>query len=255
LKRFCKDRPNGLMADSATWADDAKNSEKTGDWHFIDIPLSVSAGDAMNWCKPEPDGKPGCIVSAIDYELAILRDKTQPVRVRAKALRYVIHFVGDLSQPLHASDNHDQGGNCTEIRFFSDQKPQNLHAIWDYAIIAREFETTRETQAQYAKELDERFARSWPLWGESKIDILAWTWDSHTLASTVTYADLKPAIPIAPLSAGLADRAECTAERATVAALHISVGDAYFGLARPVIREQLAKGGYHLAGLLNQTFQ
>jgi hypothetical protein len=255
LKRFCRDRPNDLMADSATWADDAKNTEKTADWHFIDIPLSVSAGDAMNWCKPEPDGKPGCIVSAIDYELAILRDKTQPARVRAKALRYVIHLVGDLSQPLHASDNHDRGGNCTEIRFFSEAKPQNLHAIWDYEIVARDLEATRETQPQYARELDERFARNFPLWGQAKADILAWTWDSHTLASTVSYADLKPAIPAAPLNAGLADQAGCTAERATVAALHISVGDAYFSLARPVIREQLAKGGYHLAGLLNQTFQ
>src|SRR5580704_6130260 len=69
LSRFCKDRPNDLMADSATWADDARNIEKTAEWHYIDIPLAVRAGsDVMQWCKPTADGKPGCIVSAIDYE-------------------------------------------------------------------------------------------------------------------------------------------------------------------------------------------
>src|SRR5580704_249434 len=88
LSRFCKDRPNDLMADSATWADDVRNVEKTGDWHFIDIPLAVNTGsDIMKWCVPV-DGKPGCIVSAIDYEWALLRDRSQPAPVRARALRY-----------------------------------------------------------------------------------------------------------------------------------------------------------------------
>src|SRR5271157_1467643 len=50
LNRFCKDRPSDLMADSATWADDVKNTEKTGDWHFIDIPRAVTSGDAAKWC-------------------------------------------------------------------------------------------------------------------------------------------------------------------------------------------------------------
>jgi hypothetical protein len=263
LSRFCKDSPNDLMADSATWADDARTVEKTADWHFIDIPLGAGADsnekDAMRWCKPA-ESRPGCIVTALDYEWGLLRDKGQPARVRAKALRYVIHFVGDLSQPLHAADNRDRGGNCTAVRFFSEEKPENLHAIWDYKIIARDLDATQATQAQYAKNLDESFARDWPSWGESKlgeskIDILAWTWESHALASAVSYAELKPPIPIAPPTAGLADQAACTAGRASTAALHISIDDEYVGHALPVIREQLAKAGYRLAGLLNQTFK
>ena len=251
LNRFCKDRPADLMADSATWADDARNIEKTAEWHYIDIPLAVQTGSGvMKWCKPAPDGKPGCIVSAIDYEWALLRDKSQPAAVRAKALRYVIHFLGDLAQPLHAVDNHDRGGNCTGIRFFSQEKPENLHAIWDYKILARELEARKATQVQYAKTLDEDFVRS-----ESKTDVLAWAWESHTFAATVTYADLKPPIPIASPNSGLADDAACTAGRAAVAAEHISIDDEYVSHALPVIREQLVKAGYRLAGLLNQTFQ
>jgi hypothetical protein len=248
LSRFCKDRPNDLMADSATWADDARNIEKTGDWHFIDIPLAVNAAsDVMKWCKPV-DGKPGCIVSAIDYEWALMRDKSQPAPVRAKALRYVIHLVGDLSQPLHATDNHDRGGNCTEINFFSEAKPENLHAIWDYKIIERNLAAEKMTQAQYARSLDEGF-------NESKIDVLAWTWESHALASNVVYADLKPPIPIAAAALGTADQAACNTERQAVAALHIAIDGEYVGHALPVIRVQLAKAGYRLASLLNQTFK
>jgi hypothetical protein len=244
LNRFCKDRGNDLMADSATWADDARTIEKTGDWHFIDIPLAIRGDgrDVMKWCGD------GCIVSAIDHEWALLRDKSEPAPIRAKALRYLIHFVGDLAQPLHASDNHDRGGNCTEIRFFSDEKQENLHAIWDYKIIARDLEARKMTQAQYASGLDERFS-------ESKIDIPAWTWESHALASDVAYGNLKPPIPIASPTSGTADQAACAAGRAAVGALHISIDDEYVNRALPVIRQQLAKAGYRLAALLNQTFQ
>jgi hypothetical protein len=260
LNRFCKDRPDDPMADAATWADDARNGEKTGDWHFIDIPLSVRAESApgnnlMKWCPPSADGKPGCIVSAIDYEWGILRDKNQPAAARAKALRYVIHFIGDLSQPLHASDNHDRGGNCTEITFFAQEKPENLHAIWDYKILARDMEGKNATQPEYAKELDTSFTARWPVWGAAKPDVPAWTWESHKLAQTITYASLKPQIPIASASAGLADTPACNTGREAIAALHISIGQEYADRAIPVIREQLAKAGYRLAGVLNQTFQ
>ena len=259
LSRFCRERPNDLMADAATWADDARTIEKTAEWHFIDIPLAVHAvaaqqSDAMGWCKPGPDGKPGCIVSAIEHEWAILRDQNQPAAERAKALRYVIHFVGDLSQPLHAVDNHDRGGNCTAISFFSQEKPENLHAIWDFGILARDIAAKKATEAQYARFLDESFLREWQAWGGSRVDVLAWTWDSHTLASAVVYGDLKPQIPVGPAEE-IKDQAACSAEREAVAALHISINGDYAGRALPVILEQLAKAAYRLAGLLNQTFQ
>jgi hypothetical protein len=249
LNRFCKDRESDLMADSATWADDARMIERTGEWHFIDIPLAIhplasygDGEDVMKWCGG------GCIVSAIDHEWALLRDKNQSAAVRAKALRYLIHLVGDLAQPLHASDNHDRGGNCTEIRFFTDEKPENLHAIWDYEIIARDLHARKMTQAEYASGLDGPFS-------ESKIDIPAWTWESHALAFEVAYGNLKPPIPISSATSGTADQTACAAERAAVGALHISIDDEYTRQALPVIREELAKAGHHLAALLNQTFQ
>lgn len=249
LNRFCKDRPNDLMADAATWADDARNIEMTGDWHFIDIPRAFKDGDATKWCKPSGD-KPGCIVTAIDYEWSILRETRQPAAARAKALRYVIHFIGDLSQPLHATDNHDRGGNCTAMTFFSEETPQNLHAIWDYKIIQRDLEVRRTTKADYARSLDKEFPQS-----EPKIDVIGWAWESHRLASDVAYGDLNPGIPVASPSEGTADQAACNAERTSTAALHISIDDGYVSRVLPVIREQLTSAGFRLAALLNHTFQ
>jgi hypothetical protein len=265
LNRFCKDRPADLMADSATWADDARNIEKTGEWHYIDIPLAIDTGavpesDALKWCPPLTDGRPGCIVTAIDYEWSILRDSKQAGATRARALRYLIHLLGDLSQPLHATDNHERGGNCTAIGFFPApnqdyQKPKNLHAIWDYELLARELASSKTTQPEYALNLDKSFSSRRSAWGQSKTDITGWAWESHKLAESVAYGDLKPRIPVEPATAGLADPAGCDTERDKVAALHIAIGDEYAAETIPVIREQLAKSGYRLAGLLNQTFK
>ena len=65
---------------------------------------------------------------------------------RAEALRFLIHFVGDIHQPLHAITNNDQGGNCVPVAYFDDlpqlRNPQtesyapNLHGVWDTNILA-----------------------------------------------------------------------------------------------------------------------
>jgi hypothetical protein len=260
LKRFCRDRPADLMADSATWADDVKPIEKTGEWHYTNIPLSVHDGNVMKWCDPigpSVDGKdrPGCIINAIELEWKTLRDPAQSPAARATALRYVIHLLGDLSQPLHVSDNHDEGGNCTRMRFFFQEKPENLHGIWDYKILEQDITREVATQSQYARMLDHMFAGHWHDWGESKTDVIAWSWEGQKISAKVTYGNLMPRIPVARADAGATSRAECDAGRNSTEALHITIDDAYAAEALPVIREQVAKAGYRLAGLLNQTFK
>jgi hypothetical protein len=260
LNRYCKERPSDLMADAATWADDERSIEKaTEKWHYIDIPLAVHPGsvpkdEALQWCAALAGGSPGCIVTAIETEWAILRNVNQSAAARAEALRYVIHFLGDMAQPLHVADNHDRGGNCTSINFFAEEKPRNLHGIWDSQLLDRDLAAHKMTQPEYAKKVDESFSSHWPEWGESKTDILGWIWEGHKLAETVSYGDLKPQIPTEPATAGEADEEGCNAERNKVAALHITIGDQYFTQAMPVVREQLARAGYRLAGMLNQTF-
>ena len=117
-RHFCQDQPTDLMADAAPWADDIKSEDKTFLWHQIDIPMMVDHGDYRQWCErigPSVNGKdrPGCVINAIEYELGVMRDPIEPAPVRAKALRMLIHLMGDLTQPLHISDNNDQGGSSS----------------------------------------------------------------------------------------------------------------------------------------------
>lgn len=256
LTRFCQERPSDLMADSATWADDSKNQEKTSLWHYVDIPLSVVSIVSVDpWCPPigpSVDGKnrPGCVTNAIVYELGILRDKSRPVAERATALRYVIHFVGDIHQPLHDEDNNDQGGNCTAMKFYSEDRPANLHAIWDYKLIQHQLELDKLSQPAYADTLNGRFSARYAALTKGKPDdAVAWAWDAHAIAISIVYGALQPGIPVETPDSKTA----CAAERDKVQALHIAIGDAYFGKAMPVIDEQLATAGFRLAALLNAS--
>jgi hypothetical protein len=258
--RFCQDEPADLMAVAAPWADDVKKQDGTFDWHQIDIPVPVASGDYTKWCPPigprvDDKDRPGCIVNAIEYELANVRDTAQPAADRATSLRYLIHLMGDLSQPLHVSDNRDQGGNCTTLSASFLPMPSNLHGIWDYELITLELHRNHLTEIQLAANIDRQFTKNWREWGEAKTDIVAWTWEAHALAASVTYADPKPQIPIEAPGDGHTNRAACDAERAKVAALNISVGEPYVEKTLPVIHQQLAKAGYRLAGLLNTTFK
>jgi hypothetical protein len=256
LTRFCQDRPSDLMADSATWADDTKNQEKTSVWHYVDIPLSVVSVTSLDpWCPPigpSVDGKnrPGCITNAIEYELLILRDKSRPVPERATALRYVIHLVGDIHQPLHDADNDDQGGNCTAMQFFSEDRPANLHAIWDYKLIEHELAQDKLTQPAYAAALNTRYLTKYPALAKAQADDpVAWAWEAHAIAISTTYGLLQPGIPVETPDPKLV----CAAERDRVQALHITVGDQYFARTMPVIDERLAIAGFRLAIVLNAT--
>ena len=263
-KRYCQNRLEDPMADAASWADDMKSVDKTFTWHFVDIPLGAKQNspgdtDVSRWCEPigpsvDSKDRPGCVTTAIAYEWSILRDKNQPGAERAKALRYLVHFMGDLSQPLHDSDNHDQGGNCTRIAFFGQEKPENLHGIWDDRLLSRELAAHHATAEQYGAGLDRDFGKNWQAWGTAKTDVNAWAWEGHEISARVTYGTLNPAIPVADPALGQVDRAGCNVGRSAVEALHVTVGDDYMNATMPVIRQQLAKAGYRLAGLLNQGF-
>lgn len=72
-------------------------------------------------------------MAQIDHAEAILHDKKLAQPVRAEALRFLIHFIGDLHQPLHCADNHDRGGN--EVKVMIGRRHENLHAVWDDNVV------------------------------------------------------------------------------------------------------------------------
>lgn len=120
------------------WADDVRSARpETGNLHFINLHFRTDRKRVEN--EPEKEN----VVEAIDRYRKILADKTKPDAERADALRFLIHFVGDLHQPLHSvardSDEHpkgDRGGNDFKIQppasmAGTQRPPNNLHSLWD----------------------------------------------------------------------------------------------------------------------------
>jgi len=255
LSRFCQPSATEPMADAATWADDSKRQEKTGTWHYLDIPRGVEHAGLMKYCAPIGDSKdgkdrPGCLLTGLQYEFDILKDRTRSSAERALALRYVIHFIGDLHQPLHTTTNDDQGGNCTSLTLFEDPKRANLHGAWDYGIIAHFLKQNNQTPQQMAEQLDRRYQSQGQKWLHGRIDFAEWIWEGHRIAEKVTYDKLRPKLSVAPAENGPG----CAAEREKTTALKIDIDARYAAQAMPVIDRQLAKAGYRLADVLNSAF-
>ena len=171
------------MADSATWADDVRGERKNGPWHYIDIPRGSKRGPVEGFC-----GAAGCVTKAIREQLAILKDTKADAAKRAEALRYIIHFVGDLHQPLHTTTNADQGGNCVPMKYFRRNAHEhnhsfspNLHAFG----IRRLWNATRKEQSggicRYARHSVRSGNRRWQKAG---IHVEDWAWEGYDFAAT-----------------------------------------------------------------------
>ena len=115
------------IASEATWADRYRDSDRNGsrqhyaqtrDWHFVDVELTDPNLDRACFRHPPPPTgtmasngpSRACVVDKIDQFLAELADPRTDPEERLVALKFVLHLVGDLHQPLHASDDHDAGG-------------------------------------------------------------------------------------------------------------------------------------------------
>lgn len=255
VQHFCKDTPNDAMARASTWADDVKKAEGTGTWHYMDMPLGMKHGELDPYCKPVApslNGGPrtGCVLSALRYNLNILHDDKESDSERAKALRYLIHLVGDMHQPLHTTANNDQGGNCVPIQFFSDPKIANLHSVWDGMILVREMNAKGRTVAQMADDLDREYRKQGAEWTKHGTEFEKWLWEGHAIAQNVTYGGLKPKIPVEQYQ----ERPNCKVEAEKNGALHLHTDEEYQRKAVPVIEEQIAKAGYRLAEVLNEVW-
>ena len=242
-----------LLAAASTWPDDIRRQHpNTAPWHYINIPRGVAVQDLKQFC-----GERGCITQAIAEQVSILKDKNAEPFRRAEALRFVVHFVGDLHMPLHASDNNDLGGNCVPIEYFISRPAEhnnsfspNLHSVWDVAILERD--TPGADPAQLAVQLETLFAAKMDSWRHAGIQVADWAWESHDLAESVAYGELTPKIPVeTPVAIRNCTGADNIGSR--MLALHVSAGDAYQSKAAPVVRERLAQAGIRLAMILNDA--
>jgi hypothetical protein len=255
LRRFCGASGLDAFGDSSTWADDERSARPdTAGWHFLDIPRGASKSDIAQYCPPTTS----CITRAITDQLALLRNPKTPNQERADALRFIIHFIGDLHQPLHATTNDDRGGNCVPVAFFGrapsetnplreDYKP-NLHGIWDTDII--EHFADGQTPREFADEMGIKFKAQIPVWVLEPMDIGSWIWESHQVAEDTVYGDLPVKVPTErPVTVNVCADDDHISTR--MLKLHEEIGANYQDAAAGVVQEQLTKAGTRLAAVLN----
>jgi hypothetical protein len=199
LKQDSEPKSDNFLT-AACWADDHKTKEN-GPWHYINFHFRTDGRETDN--KPEPQN----IVSAISKFSEVLGDKRRDPKLRAEALRFLLHLVGDIHQPLHAvardSDEHpegDRGGNDFKLlppdRLKNLQRPPtNLHSLWDMG--GNLFRPTERPLTEDGKASIARIANSirsrhpqTSLDNLANADPLAWAQESADLAKRFVY-DLK----------------------------------------------------------------
>jgi len=150
VHELLRDEPVATLAGVAVWADhlrasDPERFKATSRWHYVNMPERTCRFVASRDC---PDG--ACVLGAIDVQSRLLRDRTQSFEVRRDALKFIVHFVGDLHQPFHSTNHADKGGNEFQISLRTDIPPEeyardrykdgvmgtNLHAVWDFYVLA-----------------------------------------------------------------------------------------------------------------------
>lgn len=268
--RFCSPRkydltnPSdlGLMAFYATFADDFRDKDpSTAPWHFWDVPLnSTTDPDLPQFCDK------GCVVKAVQDQIDVLKSSSATKHAQSKALALLMHFVGDLHQPLHIADNNDRGGNCVPVKFFGDE-PQistsgtgatpNLHGIWDTNIPEKIGHIRRATHdddvTNYVDTLMSEFETDIATWKTQPVDVRAWAIDSHSHAVRESYGDLPTTIegedPVAVSTCADDDN---VLQR--MLDLDESVNQNYVDQVKPVIEGQLARAGTRLAVILNEIW-
>jgi hypothetical protein len=231
------------------WMDDmrAMKNYPWGPLHYVTVAYTPT-GTAFT--EPPPPH----ILSAMDEKIALLRDRARAEAERVEAVGMLIHFVGDLHQPMHVTDWDDRGGNgylIVGIPFSDLMKRQiaNLHTFWDKAFRfdEREGKTVESFSAPLLEQRPEPGAEgiireqaeqimaefppeSLPLARE--LDYRNWARESHTIGCLFAY----PARPH-PRDTGAA-----------------TLDPGHVKKARTIAAERIALAGYRLAALLDSLF-
>lgn len=208
----------GSIVDVASWADSVRRDRKeTAPLHYVNFDADATAPTPTDLA--DADGN--VYVGILGYSDR-LADATLPPEDRAEALKFLVHFVGDLHQPLHCGRGDDLGGNKVRVKFRGEN--YNLHSTWDSAILGIVPDTDEQRAARLLAQADpaDRVRI------RSSFDVTAWIAESRAIVSERAY-DLPQAAPDA----------------------EPDLGDAYAAENLPVAERRLLQAGIRLGALLD----
>lgn len=235
LTQYSKEKSHSFV-ESAVWADDNKGIAwgAFNNWHFVDTP--VIRPDFQGETEIENMNATWAI-----YEMEkTLKNKNHPSFDSHLALsfawRYLIHLVGDIHQPLHASSLYsekfqkgDRGGNSFKIDYAPNKDAKNLHALWDAcvdqygSIWAPMTEEEFEYLSNVAFNLTQAIPRSKVAKRVAILDERVWAQESHEISEKIVYDSIEP---------------------------DSKPSDEYISRGREVVNEQLVVAGYRLADIM-----
>lgn len=200
------------LVQAATWPDEIRSDpawDHAKPWHFVDL----DDNESYETAPKSPDGD---VVEAIGRFTKAIQDPQSTAQQKVEALRFLVHFVGDVHQPLHVGRRGDQGGNAVKVTWFGGNT--NLHQVWDEKII-------QDTQLSFS-ELAEMI--------DHPTDTEVNNWQSSGVLDWVK---------------------ESTDVRARVYAIGDGkLGYLYAYVNEPLVRRRLLQAGVRLAAILNATF-
>ncbi|MBS1811618.1 MAG: hypothetical protein JST84_25885 [Acidobacteria bacterium] len=260
----------------STWADAVRRDPgftQTASNHFVNIPVFVPAAqrhyDANRDCASKD-----CIIAAIESNRAILADGSKPAAARVQALKFLVHFLGDLHQPLHNvmdkdldaanpenqgrfQDKGDRGGNLKLVNWLGETSSLfgcwNLHAVWDDGL----FDGIKENDTALAQSLDAKLTTS-QIAKLSKGDVVAWSEEGLKLAISKVYKLPKrnPNDKACEVRKPDSQFRECRSQDCQDSEIHYryTLDTKYRDKNVPVVKSQLSSGGIRLAHFLNTIF-
>lgn len=207
---------------ASTWADEIRPSRReTAPWHYVNIEIS------SNGYLPARDCPAGnCVIAQVEKDARIIADRHLIMPVRSEALRFLIHFVGDLHQPLHCADNYDRGGNSVRVVIGTEET--NLHAVWDRDVVASLGEEPDSVASTLDAQIAPEVAKAWSVGSP-----VNWGNETFEIAKSSIYSELQG--------------------KGGTSAPIILPAD-YPVRQRALAATQLEKAGVRLAWLLNRSF-
>jgi len=216
------------LDEAANWPDEMRSApgdfwQKTAThWHYVTL-----NGIIYDHAPPEGDA-----LKALDHFRSVLRDPNASLADKQLALRFIVHLVGDLHQPLHVGKCCDKGGNDVKVSWFG--KPTNLHAIWDSQLVDEEQLSFTELAAKLGRHISNQNVLDW--WDINPRD---WISESGEIRDTLY-----------PPSGPKAAKGRKKSRRPTVPELSY----AYVYKFTPLMERRLSQAGVRLAAYLNDVF-
>lgn len=170
---------NQKLAFYANWPDFIKSDttgvyKETDVWHYVNVKSGLSAAEFESAIKGLSTPS---LYSQIKKQKEIIKNQKNPLAQREVALKFLIHLVGDLHQPLHVGRAEDQGGNLIKLSFFKETT--NLHTLWDTKLV----DFQKYSYSEYAEVLNRRPAEAYRKAQQGSLE--NWFYESYAMASRI----------------------------------------------------------------------